>query len=316
MKKYLRHTLCILLMLAVLTGLFTGCTSSDNVEQQTYGSEGYCEIYYVDNITQMLKAENVIMDSEKQNEQVLSLFKKLSGIAKTEERSGVVPRGLEINSISIDNGTLTIDFNAVYNSMTAGEELAFRAAAVYTFTSLDFVDYLLITVDGNELKTAKGMLMGKLGREDVIMNGDISAEPTNYEILTLYFENSEGSALSTEIREVQVNPNLPVERYIVEQVIAGPEDESLRSTVPYDTKIRDISTADGVCYVDLSVEFVNKQLGLEKDALAAVYSIVNSLCEIEDVTKVQFLIEGEKLDSYRNVIDLSKPVEPNYDIQF
>ena len=303
-------------MLAVLTGLFTGCTSSDNAEQQTYGSEGYCEIYYVDNITQMLKAENVIMDSEKQNEQVLSLFKKLSGIAKTEERSGVVPRGLEINSISIDNGTLTIDFNAVYNSMTAGEELAFRAAAVYTFTSLDFVDYLLITVDGSELKTAKGMLMGKLGREDVIMNGDISAEPTNYEILTLYFENSEGSALSTEIREVQVNPNLPVERYIVEQVIAGPEDESLRSTVPYDTKIRDISTADGVCYVDLSVEFVNKQLGLEKDALAAVYSIVNSLCEIEDVTKVQFLIEGEKLDSYRNVIDLSKPVEPNYDIQF
>ena len=303
-------------MLAVLTGLFTGCTSSDNVEQQTYGSEGYCEIYYVDNITQMLKAENVIMDSEKQNEQILSLFKKLSGIAKTEERSGVVPRGLEINSISIDNGTLTIDFNAVYNSMTAGEELAFRAAAVYTFTSLDFVDYLLITVDGNELKTANGMPMGKLGREDVIMNGDISAEPTNYEILTLYFENSEGSALSTEIREVQVNPNLPVERYIVEQVIAGPEDESLRSTVPYDTKIRDISTADGVCYVDLSVEFVNKQLGLEKDALAAVYSIVNSLCEIEDVTKVQFLIEGEKLDSYRNVIDLSKPVEPNYDIQF
>ncbi len=303
-------------MLAVLTGLLTGCTSSDNVEQQTYGSEGYCEIYYVDNITQMLKAENVIMDSEKQNEQVLSLFKKLSGIAKTEERSGVVPRGLEINSISIDNGTLTIDFNAVYNSMTAGEELAFRAAAVYTFTSLDFVDYLLITVDGNELKTANGMPMGKLGREDVIMNGDISAEPTNYEILTLYFENSEGSALSTEIREVQVNPNLPVERYIVEQVIAGPEDESLRSTVPYDTKIRDISTADGVCYVDLSVEFVNKQLGLEKDALAAVYSIVNSLCEIEDVTKVQFLIEGEKLDSYRNVIDLSKPVEPNYDIQF
>ena len=264
----------------------------------------------------MLKVENVIMDSEKQNEQVLSLFKKLSGIAKTEERSGVVPKGLEINSISIDNGTLTIDFNAVYNSMTAGEELAFRAAAVYTFTSLDFVDYLLITVDGSELKTAKGMLMGKLGREDVIMNGDISAEPTNYEILTLYFENSEGSALSTEIREVQVNPNLPVERYIVEQVIAGPEDESLRSTVPYDTKIRDISTADGVCYVDLSVEFVNKQLGLEKDALAAVYSIVNSLCEIEDVTKVQFLIEGEKLDSYRNVIDLSKPVEPNYDIQF
>ena len=68
--------------------------------------------------------------------------------------------------------------------------------------------------------------------------------------------------------------------------------------------------------VDLSAEFLVKQLESETDAKAAVYSIVNSLAEIETVNKVQFLIDGEKIDNYRGVMDLSKPVEPNFDITF
>ena len=124
------------------------------------------------------------------------------------------------------------------------------------------------------------------------------------------------SRLGTEIREVEVNPNQPIERYVVEQLIKGPESDSLKNVIPSDTKIRDISTADGICYVDLSSEFVTKQSGTEKDGIAAVYSIVNSLGEMETVNKVQFLIEGEKVDDYRHIMDLSKSVEPNYDITF
>lgn len=41
--------------------------------------------------------------------------------------------------------------------------------------------------------------------------------------------------------------------------------------------------------MDLSAEFLVKQLESETDAKAAVYSIVNSLAEIETVNKVQFL---------------------------
>ena len=37
---------------------------------------------------------------------------------------------------------------------------------------------------------------------------------------------------------------------------------------------------------------------------------------METVNKVQFLIEGEKVDDYRHIMDLSKSVEPNYDITF
>ncbi len=305
------------MLLYIVIFSLCGCEAQTQEISQTHSEDGIsCDIYYVDNLTQTLESETTSLESEKQNDLILEAFGKLAGIEKTDERKSAVPEGLEINKIRLDSGILNVDFNAVYNSMTAGEELMFKTAVVYTFTSFDFVDYVYITVQGNDLKMANGSPVGKIGRDDIVIDGDISAEPTNYEILTLYFENSDGSKLDTEIREVEVNPNLPLERYVVEQLIKGPQDTKLKSTIPTDTKIRDISTADGICYVDLSADFVTKQSDSVKDATAAVYSIVNSLGEIEGISKVQFLIEGEKVDDYKKIMDLSKLVEPNYDITF
>ncbi|MEA4973197.1 MAG: GerMN domain-containing protein [Candidatus Metalachnospira sp.] len=314
MKKSIIKTAVLLYII-----IFSLCACAPEAQEitQPHSEDGIlCDIYYVDNLTQTLKSDTVSLESEKQNDLILEAYGKLSDIEKTEETRSAVPEGLEINKIRLDSGILNVDFNAVYNSMTAGEELMFKTALVYTFTSFDFVDYVYITVDGNDLKMTNGLTMGKLGRNDIVKDGDISAEPTNYEILTLYFENGNGTELNTEIREVEVNPNLPLERYVIEQLIKGPEDLNLISTIPSDTKIRDISTADGICYVDLSSDFVVKQSDREKDSIAAIYSIVNSLGEIEGISKVQFLIEGEKIDDYKNIMDLSKAVEPNYDISF
>lgn len=313
MKKRIFITavlLCIIIFIC-------GCEPQTQEIDQPHSEDGIsCDIYYVDILTQTLGVETVNLKSEKQNDLISEAYDRLADIEKTDERKSVVPEGLEINKLRLDSGILNVDFNAVYNSMTAGEELMFKTAVVYTFTSFNFVNYVYITVDGHELKMTNGTNMGKIGRDDIVMDGDISAEPTNYEILTLFFENSDRTMLDTEIREVVVNPNLPLERYVIEQLIKGPQNQDLISTIPSDTKIRDISTADNICYVDLSTDFVTKQTDNEKDAIAAVYSIVNSLGEIEGISKVQFLIEGEKVDNYKNIIDLSKLIEPNYNISF
>ncbi len=282
------------------------------------GSEGSvaCEIYRIETAGQTLKPETTGLESGSQEDMAENAFSKMKDPEKNEESRSAVPEGLELNSVTIDSGLLSVDFNSVYYTMNPGEELAFKSAVVYTFTSLDFVDYVYITVDGSPLKMTNGQNLGKLCREDIVIDGNISAEPTNYEILTLYFKNSDDTGLDTEIREVEVNPNQPIERYIIEQLIAGPENSGLKNVIPSDTKIRDISSADGICYVDLSSEFVTKQLGSEKDAIAAAYSIINSLGELESVDRVQFLIDGEKIDNYRNIMDFSMPIEPDYNISF
>lgn len=275
-----------------------------------------CSIYYIDGATQKLSSEKMMLDNGTNEDVVFSAYEKMCGIENTEERHSAVPEGIDTNYIKIDSGTLTIDFKPEYYTLSSGDELTLRTAAVYTFTSLDFIDYVYITVCGEPLRRTNGQAIGKLGVKDIITDGNISAEPTNYEILTLYFKSADDKGLATEIREVEVNPNQPIERYIIEQLIKGPENTDIKGVIPSDTKIREISTADGICYVDLSSDFVTKQIGSPSDAKAAVYSIVNSLGEMESVNKVQFLIEGEKIERYKDGVDISKPIEPNYDITF
>lgn len=304
----------IFIIIAVLS--LSGCTSKNNDAANGKDSGTMCEIYYASVSGQQIESEIASIEGKTQEEQINAVFEKMKSIPSSEERRSVVPEKLKINTIGIDSGILHVDFNGVYRSMSAGEELAFKSAVVYTFTSLDYVDYVSITVDGSPIRTMKGQSVLKIGRDDIVMDGNISAEPTNYEILTLYFKTLEGTRLGTEIKEVEVNPNLPIERYVIEQLIKGTENPLLKNVVPSDTKIREISTADGICYVDLSAEFVTKQTGSEADIIAAVYSIVNSLTEIEHISKVQFLIDGEKADTYKNTVDISKPVEAQYDISF
>ena len=301
---------------AALIFALCGCEAKNDIHKGNDTNSVQCEIYGVSSYNSKLESYTVYLAGGAQEELIANAFDEMRENEPDEEINTTVPENMNINSLKIDSGTLNIDLSAAYNLMNLSEELAFRAAAVYTFTSLDFIDYVYITVDGNPLKMTNGQPVGKLGRNDIIIDGNISAEPTNYEILKLYFRSTDGTKLGTEIREVEVNPNQPIEKYVIEQLIKGPAGDELKNVIPPDTKIRDISTADGICYVDLSADFIMKQLGNAGDCIAAVYSIVNSLGEVESVDKVQFLIEGEKTDIYKNTIDLSKPIEPNYDIVF
>ena len=310
-----KKTIFFVSLTLLIALLFSGCEAKKTETLQGDGVSG-CEIHYNDALTGKMRFDSTPIQGESQEGQVYNAFKKMQDIQPAEEKEPAVPAELELNSLYIDSGILRADFNSAYEDMGLGDELIFRSAFVYTITSFDFIDYVYITVDGHPLKMSNGQSLGNLGRSDIVTDGNISAEPTNYEILTLYFMSADGTRLDYEIREVEVNPNQPIERFIIEQLIKGPEDGELKRVIPTDTKIRDISAADGVCYVDLSSDFVTKQTGSYDDAVAAVYSIVDSLCELEQVSRVQFLIEGERYDKYGHIVDITTPVEPNYDIVF
>ena len=64
-------------------------------------------------------------------------------------------------------------------------------------------------------------------------------------------------------------------------------------------------------YVNLSRDFIKKKGSISEPII--IYSIVNSLTELDGVKKVQFLIEGEKINEYNGDLDFSKPFERNTD---
>ncbi len=212
------------------------------------------------------------------------------------------------------NASLEVEFSQEYNKMTPPEEQFFRASLVFSMTELPFVNDVLLYVDGHELLRTDGNPVGYMSRDNFVINPVISPEKVISQRFTLYFYNSSAKKLEAEQRQVLVNPNQPIAKYILEQLIAGPKKEGLSPTVPPETKILgDVKTEDGTCYINLSNDYMSRNNALGELLLTNIFSVVNSITELEDVNKVQFLIEGEKIDNFKNVVDLSMPVLRNRD---
>ncbi|MEW6183192.1 MAG: GerMN domain-containing protein [Bacillota bacterium] len=149
-----------------------------------------------------------------------------------------------------------------------------------------------------------------------IENGtpEISAEPKETkERVTLYFGDNQAMYLIPETREV-AKGNQTIEEIIVDQLIEGPRNSELTGTIPDSTKLISVQVVDRVAYVNFSKELQTKHWGGSAGETMTIYSVANSLAKIEGIDKVQFLIEGKKLESLAGHIDLTGPVDPRWDL--
>lgn len=141
-------------------------------------------------------------------------------------------------------------------------------------------------------------------------DGKISDE--NKTEITLYFADKQAMYLEPETRTVSAQDD-NLEKTIVEELIKGAKSGEHVSLIPDGTEVIGTNTEDGVCTVNLSSEFINNANGGSAADTMCVYSIVNSLAELDSVNSVQFLIDGEKVEIFGSFI-FDEPFEPNDDL--
>lgn len=120
-------------------------------------------------------------------------------------------------------------------------------------------------------------------------------------IVSLYFKNIETNSLIAEARCIDVK-ELAKNPYtcLINLLITGPESEKLESAIPEGTKVNSCTLKGNTVYVDLSAEFVNNApAGINEESMI-VYSIVNTLTELNEVSGVKFLINGEENKSFKD----------------
>ena len=128
----------------------------------------------------------------------------------------------------------------------------------------------------------------------------------------MYFANDKGDKLVKENFSVAYSRNVSIERAVVEQLIKGPDITTNGMTLPVNLKLLNISVKDGICYVNLDSSFLTEIVNVS--STIPIYSIVDSLCELSNIDKVQFLINGDSKKVYRESISLDAPFEMNVDI--
>ena len=75
---------------------------------------------------------------------------------------------------------------------------------------------------------------------------------------------------------------------VLRQLGKNPEQSKAQAAIPSNVKVLSVNTSGGVCYVDLDQSlFSNATVGYQK---MTIYSIVNSLCQLDQINRVQILI--------------------------
>jgi len=125
--------------------------------------------------------------------------------------------------------------------------------------------------------------------------------------LKIYFGQKGKDLLVPEERRVRKRTMLIAQaRQIIETVLEGPVSGSLYRVIPQGTTLRGLFFDSGVFIVDLSREFAGiSNLGSSEQVLS-IYSLVNSLTELDPRAKVRFLINGSEPTSESGHVDITQ----------
>ncbi len=272
-------------------------------------------MYYIGDISGTLETEKRRMRLPESNEEALrTVFNDYLNGPQTTNYSLAAADMKNFTSLTYpvdgNENIAKINFTQSYNALSQSRKMLCIAGMVYTLTELDFLRNVYFYVDNEPIVNMNNEASERYNRNNVAVNPSLEPEKSDRQLVVLYFTNAAHNYLIAEERSIEIKQSQTTEYQIVEQLIQGPLDSSLVPTLSGDVKIKDIKTEEGICYVNLSTDFLTKHVGSGNE-LTAVYSIVNSLTELDNVKKVQFLIEGEKISDYKGRLDLGKTLERN-----
>lgn len=286
--------------------LFVGCSKESRNE-----NEVAYRIYMLNRDETSIKPFEYYSDTQ---DTFQLLGELLAVMSFTSEHVGYreVVKDFMITGYSISDNIVTITVDENYKSLPPTTEVLTRAAIVRTLTQLESIDFVHMKMGENDLMDQTGMVIGAMSADQFVDNAGNEINTYENVELTLYFASENGKYLIKAIRPVEYSSNIPLEKLVMEKLIGGPTGEGLYPTMNPNTKIENITVKDSICYVNLSAEFLNQQSNVTPEV--TIYSIVNTLVELDQVNKVQILVNGDTDIVFRETYDLGTLFERNLDI--
>ena len=149
----------------------------------------------------------------------------------------------------------------------------------------------------------------------------IQADPDSYllsgglrgdagESFLVYFSDQDHRYLIQESRSAILSHNESAYAFVLRRLLDGPDSKQLLPVLPSGTDLRSVRVQDGLCTVDLSGAFVTGRTGDVYADYIAIYGIVDTLTALEDVDRVQLLVDGVVLSHY-GIFNIAEPLTRN-----
>lgn len=205
------------------------------------------------------------------------------------------PEQTKLRSIQIgENGIITVDLSHSYNTLSGIR----RTVADYCIAQTLFE---IGTVNGGPVNGV--VITVENDGDRVVLRPDDIVDSTDFlrlreHELRIYFPDADSGKLVEEtfLRTLS-DAESPAEA-VVEILMSGQRsDGRVRALVTARTKFLSLDVRNRTCFLNFSKEFLDLESRIQEDSILILYAFVNSLCALDYIDRVQFLIEGETTES-------------------
>ena len=214
-------------------------------------------------------------------------------------------QGFTVLDTKLTDNHLVLNFSGEYKQLHSMMEILVRASLVKSLTQIEGIDSVELHINGEPLKDSLDKVVGSMTADIFIDNA--GEEISTYEKVTvrLYFTNETGDALVAVDRSKAYNSNISLDKFVVEELLKGPESTTpgVYPTINPYTKLISTLVKDNICYVNFDSTFLKQVYSVNAEIV--IYSIVNSLCELSGIDRVQIFVDGSSEVLFRELIPLT-----------
>ena len=130
--------------------------------------------------------------------------------------------------------------------------------------------------------------------------------PGEGQVVTLYFGERGKDNLVRELRKIAEDKVvISKARKLLLELIKGPLQQRSRPVLPPGTTLRSLFYHQGVFIVDFSAEIIDNHPAGASEEILTVYSVVNTLTELDKKSRVKILVNGQEVPTLRGHSTLS-----------
>lgn len=231
----------------------------------------------------------------------------LSGPSAESGLISTIPPGTRLLDWRLDHsGLLRLELSEEYGELTGVDLTLADYCITLTLEQIPEVEQVIITAGGDLSDRRHSQ---SLTADQVILTG---AEEQPVEVpVALYFPRSGGRGLGLEERTFLVTEGDVLVEIVTRALLEGPTSAGLTSLIPEETTLISARLEDGVCYVDVSSELVELMPEGEDAQTLVLYSLADTLGNLDSVESVVLRVEGETLTRY-GAVEFGGVLEPDF----
>lgn len=264
-------------------------------------------VYFSDQERRYLVAETRAATLSENETEMAYVMRQIFDGPESEQLLGIIPKGAELLGIECQDGICTLNFShEFYENRLDNRYGAYTTiyGITNTLTSLPDIHAVAFLDEGAVIENYGIFPLDKPVARNTDAIGPVRTASGEIDVNVYVLSDDMEKVFPVPCR-VKQTISQPLAEAVTTMVLGYEAFPGFYNPIPYGTELLNVSVSGNICYVDVSDTFIPKN-NTEEAERAAVWALVASLTDLDNISSVVLTINGES--NGLSYVDISEPL--------